>query len=99
MRDEVAVEAPAIAIVLSPAVEILSPEWDALFYFAEPTLPIDIFRLGFLFDEIIPFARNAVSAVKALAPYQGAEFTAFDEVGALMPDSGGTPLGADLINL
>src|SRR6266851_7081276 len=79
--------------------ELFGAERGPGLYLAKPALPIDIFGLRFILQEVVPLARYAVAAVKALAPNQGPQFAAFDELGALVPTRGGAALRTDLIDL
>jgi hypothetical protein len=59
-------------------VEILGAERNAVFHLAQPAIPIDIFGLGLVFNQIIPFALGTVAAVIALAPNEGPELATFN---------------------
>src|SRR6185369_10944923 len=99
VRHQIAVQPAAISVILSPAVEVFGAERHAGFHLAEPALPVNVFSLRFFLDQIVPFAWDAVAAVVTLTPNQGPQFTALNELGALMPARGGTALRADLVNL
>src|SRR5690348_15741976 len=98
VRHQVPIQPAAVPIVFAPTMEIFGAERNPLLDFAQPTLPIDVFSLGLGFNQVIPLARDAVAAVVALAPDQGAQLAALDQVRAFVPAARRTALGTYLVN-
>src|SRR6516164_6643356 len=69
-----------------------------LFNLSKPAVPIDVLGFCLHLDRVIPFAALAVATIITLRPNKLAQCASLDQFRALVPTTGRTALGADLVN-